>query len=159
MPTSHRQRGFTLIELMIVVAIIGILAAIAIPQFSSYRQRAYDASALSSLRVFMTAEETFFIDNNSRYIAVPAGIGPGPAGALPSTVASSGIGYVIGAFPAPNNPNYVVFTGHSQGTKVYGGDSNGSMQWKIAAAGVDPATDAQAQNIAAVIPAAWGFPL
>ncbi|MBW2304295.1 MAG: prepilin-type N-terminal cleavage/methylation domain-containing protein, partial [Deltaproteobacteria bacterium] len=56
------ERGFTLIELMIVIAIIGILAAIAIPQFNAYRARSYNASANTDLRNAMTAQEGYFID-------------------------------------------------------------------------------------------------
>jgi len=59
----HSKKGFTLIELLIVVAIIAILAAIAIPQFASYRQKAYNSAALSDLRNFRTAMESYFAEN------------------------------------------------------------------------------------------------
>ncbi len=57
------QKGFTLIELMIVVAIIGILAAIAIPQLSVYRTKSYNTAAISDLKNAAIAQEAYYADN------------------------------------------------------------------------------------------------
>jgi prepilin-type N-terminal cleavage/methylation domain-containing protein len=61
------RRGFTLIEVLIVVVIIGILAAIAIPKFSNTKSKAYAAAMKSDLRNLMTAETMYFNDS-SKYV-------------------------------------------------------------------------------------------
>ncbi len=60
---KHRnQKGFTLIELMIVIAIIGILAAIAIPQFSKYRAKSYNTANLADSRNLKTDMESYYAE-------------------------------------------------------------------------------------------------
>lgn len=59
------QRGFSLIELLVVITILGLLAAIAVPAYSSYRQRANRAEARTTLLEAAQIAERHFVRNNS----------------------------------------------------------------------------------------------
>lgn len=59
------QRGFTLVELLVTVAILGVLSAIAIPQYSGYKAAARDQEANVTMRRVITAQEAYFLEHSS----------------------------------------------------------------------------------------------
>ncbi|MCF8131431.1 MAG: prepilin-type N-terminal cleavage/methylation domain-containing protein [Deltaproteobacteria bacterium] len=98
------EKGFTLIELMIVIAIIGILAAIAIPQFNSYRKRAYNSSAMSDVKNTATAEEAYFVDAQTYGAETNLALNTGENVVLTATGDADG---------------YTIVGSHSSGDKTY----------------------------------------
>lgn len=61
--SQHRDRGFSLIELLIVILVIGIIAAIAIPMFMDAQERAKQRRTMGDMRSNVAANATYFVDN------------------------------------------------------------------------------------------------
>ncbi len=121
---NPESRGFTLIELMITIAIIGVLATIAIPMFSSYKLKTFNASAKSDLGNIMIAEEAHYTKNQTYIAFKPLA---GYQQTIPNLPGARVSKNVCAKVSNASNSNFTVQTEHFNGDESYSNAANASL--------------------------------
>lgn len=117
---KNSQRGFSLVELMVVVAIIGVLASIAVPQVNKYIAKARQSEAKTILSSIYTSEKAFFAEY-SAYHDMFGAIGYSPEGKLRYNAGFAAVGAANKAGPAQGYNNLPVAPGTNTTTVTYCG--------------------------------------
>lgn len=73
---NNNRKGFTLVEIMIVVVIIGLLAAMAIPAFQKVRSSSQDKAVMNNARQLGSAADQYFLEQGTTFVAIADLIGP-----------------------------------------------------------------------------------
>jgi len=116
----QKQKGFTLVELMIVVAILGVLSAIAIPEFNKYRVRGFMATTRSDTKNAHTAVQAWLAENLGGTPPAETCIGPGPMVNYPPARVSLNVTIVV-------DTNGDVTGSHASLTGTYMINADGSV--------------------------------
>jgi type IV pilus assembly protein PilA len=117
--TNKGQSGFSLVELMVVVGIIGLLAAIAVPQFSKFQARARQSEAKAMLASIFTGEKSFFAEWNGYTASMNhAGVGTTGNKVRYDGGVGNGLAVCTGTYPpgAPGDAYVTVFTASNSAT-------------------------------------------
>lgn len=141
---TTKQSGFTLIELMIVIAIIGILAAIAIPQYQTYTMKAKYSEVISATGPYKTGFELCATDNGITTTAqitggncdspATVGLAPNTTGELPATITAGtgktkAVAILSGALVAASNTGGTTGFPASYVYEIDANIANGLIQW------------------------------
>jgi len=122
---KQNQQGFTLVELMIVIAIIGILAAIAVPNFMAYQKKGYESAAKTQARNYYTAVQAYLTDPNIDKYEVPLNFLP-PGFAKDDKVAMTGTAFSYDTTKSLITGGPMSFK-HARGDISWWVDSNGKV--------------------------------
>ena len=151
------QQGFSLVELMVVVGIIGLLASIAVPQFQKFQAKARQTEAKSNLSALYSAEKSFFSEY-SGYTTSITGAGFAPEGSVKydvGFVAAQISATTVPGFPVSGDPNIAAGTPFS--ARTYCGGLTSATKCVVVDGALNGAIGALPVSLGTAVASSSGF--